>query len=163
MDKAVGFTDKQRAWFLERDNYQCMMHTVVQGRWTRCKNTKLLQVHHITPRGHSSMHYPKNFPVNGAYNGIVLCAAHHIALGVTGETIYCIHPDTEIARIAFKNGDKNAYKTMMEKREELNKLGLPYWNTMWDLMFKRLIQKRNVSFLRNHKYPGHKKYGSNGR
>lgn len=76
MDKAIGFTPKQRQWALNRDGNQCSMFMYIDGKWVRCKNTQHLQVHHIVPRGYASKHYPKHFPLNGPNNCITLCREH---------------------------------------------------------------------------------------
>lgn len=163
MDKATGFTDKQRQWFLDRDGHQCSMHLYINGKWTRCKNTSYLQVHHLIPRGFASLHYPKDFPVNGYDNGIVLCRGHHISFGYTGDPVYVIHPDTEGARIAYAQGDKLAYEKMMKARSSLNDRGILYHNTLWDSMFIRIVMKANALFLPQNPYPLHGKFGMCGR
>ena len=158
LDKATGFTKAQRQWFLSADNNQCQFHYIgSDGRWHRCKNTTRLQVHHIVPRGWASMHYPKDFPLNGPNQGITLCEFCHVGNPDS------VHPDTLDAQEAYRNGDKDAFKKMMDKRYELNRQGIPYWNTKYDLMFVRIVQKRNVAYLRNHPYPDKGKYGKIGR
>lgn len=162
-DKAVGFTPKQRRWFLERDNHQCMFWFFRGGKWVRCPRKSNLQIHHLTPRGYASLHYPVTFELNGASNGLSLCPMHHVATNYTGDPIFVVHPDTEVARIAYIGGDKDAYKKMMDARRKLNEAGLPYWNTTWDHMFHRLVEKANARYLPGHPYPGHRKYGTRGR
>lgn len=156
MEKAKGFSDAQRRWFLARDQ-RCQFHYVLDGHWVRCNNTEHLEIHHIVPRGYASRHYPEDFPLNGAYNGIVLCKLHH-TMSPTG-----VHPDTFKAHNDYVNGNKNAYNEMVQKRYELNKKGIPYWNTQYDLQFVRIVEKANVSFLRTHPYPDKGKYGKTGR
>lgn len=155
MEKVQGFSEIQRQWFLLRDG-QCQFHYVLNGKWVRCPIKAKLQIHHVIPRGWANMHYPKDFPLNGASNGIALCEHHHIGKG-------SVHPDTYEAWCAYHMGNKNAYHEMMEKRYELNSKGIPYWDTQWDFMFARIIQKLNVSFLRTHPYPHSGKYGNTGR
>ncbi len=157
VDKANGFTPSQRRWILARDNHMCQFHYVGEdGRWHRCGVTEGLQIHHVVPRGYASMHYPINFPLNGPNNGITLCSFHHIGKG-------SVHPDTYEASLVYRSGDKQAYVKMMEERRSLNRRGIPYWNTMWDHMFHRILQKLNVAFLRNNPYPDSPKYGRTGR
>lgn len=157
-EKANGFTKAQRQFFLDADGYRCQFHYVGDdGKWHRCRNTTELQIHHVVPRGFASMHYPQDFPINGPCQGITLCAMHHCLSPDS------VHPDTFVAHNAYREGDKDAYKKMMEKRYELNRQGIPYWNTRYDLMFVRIIQKRNVAYLRTHIYPDKGKYGRTGR
>lgn len=95
--------------------------------------------------------------MNGAYNGITLCEFHHVG------NENAIHPDTFEALLAYRAGDKKAFEKMMEKRAELCKKGIPYWNSDHDLMFVRIVQKANVSYLRKNPYPDKGKYGKTGR
>ena len=154
MDKVRGFTEKQRQWFLRRDGHRCMFWTMIDGKWVRCKNAKRLQVHHILPRGFCSMHFPKDFAVNGATNGITLCEMHHI--GNAENDLYVVHPDTRTAHGKYAD-DRNSYRQMMEAREVRNRLGVPYWNTVFDWMFNRLAVKQTEMYRKSNpddKYPG---------
>lgn len=160
---AIGFTEAQKRWFRERDGYRCQMHWVENGRWVRCKNTDV-QIHHIIPRGWASMHYPVGFPVNGMNNGICICASCHVGknIGITNPP-HVIHIDNIIAENAYRKGDKNAYKKMFEQRLRLSEKGIPYWQTQFDMMLMRIVQKENGRFSRVKPYPKHRKYGVNGR
>lgn len=156
MEEVVGFSPKQREWFLERDGHRCQHRHFNGFKWVQCQVTSGLQVHHIIPRGWARNHLPKTFPVNGANNGITLCEFHHVGKG-------SVHHDTFLARQAYQEGNKNAYNEMSARRKELNEKGEPYWNTRWDWMFNRVVKKKNVSFLRKHPYPQNGKRGLNGR
>lgn len=157
MEKANGFTQAQRQWFLARDGNRCQFHSVgPDGKWHRCKATSGLQIHHLIPRGWASRHYPHGFPLNGPANGLCLCEFHHIGKG-------SVHHDAYEAKLAYAAGDKQAFQKMMDVRYDLNARGIPYWNTQWDMMFNRIIQKANVSFLRRNPYPDKGKYGRTGR
>lgn len=162
MEEVVGFSPKQREWALMRDDRRCSFQIPFLGFWRRCKNTHELQAHHITPRGYAKRHYPKDFPVNGANNIIILCRSHHCAFMADGDYKLTVHPDVEEARLAYPR-NKNSYKEMMDKRRYLNERGLPYWNTTWDSMFHRWVQKHNISFLRDHPYPDNGTRGITGR
>lgn len=156
MEDVVGFTEKQRKWFLERDNHQCQMFRYVRGKWVQCPNKTKLQVHHLIPRGWCKEHLPKTFPLNGSQNGICLCTSCHV--GLLG-----VHPDTQKAKVAYRNGDKNAFTTMRVEREKLNSQGIPYWNTQWDWLFQRRIKKNNLKMLRRKPYPQNGNRDLNGR
>lgn len=158
MGKVTGFTKKQRNWFLERDQWQCMFHEYSnrKGKWLRCRHVKWLQVHHIIPRGWAAMHLPPDFPINGSTNGIVLCSQHHVGNA-------SVHPDTWEAKEKYRGGNKKAYTEMAEARAELNHTGKPYWNTVWDWMFTRLARKRTASFSKKKKYPENRNRGLTGR
>lgn len=161
--KVVGFTKAQRKWFLERDGHQCRMMWMEDGRWIRCSNTIHLHVHHARPRGWCSRHYPPTYGVNCQNNGIVICSFHHVGFGMPAylwDTL-AIHPDNEPARLAYRAGDKMAYTKMIERRTELNKKAIPYWNTRFDLMLIRWIELANEKFTKP--YPLHSKYGDRGR
>jgi hypothetical protein len=170
-EKVRGATPAQRMWILRRDGMRCCMHYVEGGRWVRCPNTASLQAHHIVPRGRASLHYPNTFPVNGPENLITLCAMHHIGDGLpnTHDLQYVVHPDNVYARLLFghqrRSGRRgvNPYELMMKQRETLNRQGIPYWNTAYDLMFARWVQNHNIGYLRGHPYPDQGKWGSRGR
>lgn len=152
----VGFTDLQRKWFLERDGHRCQFRYFNGISWVQCKNTSGLQVHHIVPRGWSSLHLPANFQLNGSMNGITLCCEHHV--GKNG-----VHPDTFQANAKYRKGNKGAYEEMMSERKTLNKRGEPYWNTKWDWQFARICRKNTLRFIRAHPYPDNGNRGNTGR
>lgn len=156
MEEVVGFSPKQREWFLERDGHRCQHRHFNGLKWVQCPVTTGLQVHHIIPRGWAIMHLPPSFPINGANNGITLCAFHHVGKS-------SVHNDTFVAQEAYRQGDKEAYSKMRQRRKELNLQGVPYWNPQWDWMFNRIVKKLNVSFLRKNPYPQNGKRGLNGR
>lgn len=161
---AVGFTDAQRRWFLERDGHRCQMHYVVNGKWVRCPNTARLQIHHRIPRGWASHLYPHDYPINGAGNGIALCEFHHIARGMTElQLSMAVHQDNFYAQIAYSKGNKNAFREMIDGRRRLMLKGQPYWHTRFDVMFERIIHRENARFIRGKPYPKHRKYGVRGR
>lgn len=155
MEEVVGFTKKQREWFIERDK-QCQMFFYLNGKWKQCPNKTNLQVHHIIPRGWSKKHMPVNFPVNGSMNGICLCKSCHV--GING-----VHPDTYEASLEYRKGDKQAYDKMREKRRTLNNKGIPYWNTQHDWLFNRRVKKNNLRMLKVRSYPMNGNRGNNGR
>lgn len=156
MSEVVGFTDKQREWIKERDGNRCQMFEYVRGKWVQCPNRTHLEVHHILPRGWCTLHMPKNFNINGCYNGITLCKAHHVSeIGV--------HPDTAEALKKYRSGNKNAFHEMMDARRVLNERGIPYWNTTWDWLFNRRVKKNTLRMLVKRRYPTNSKRGNTGR
>lgn len=162
MEEVVGFTPKQRAWFLLRDSNQCIFFLFLKGKWVRCKNTTGLEVHHIFPRGWCKNHFPSTFPVNGSYQGVSICRGHHCGYLADGDYRLVIHPDVEKARLLYSK-DKNAFKYMAQNRKRLCERGEVYWNTAHDWQLHRWVQKHNVAFLRDHPYPENGNRGLNGR
>lgn len=154
-DTVVGFTQKQRRFFLDAFNNRCGFHTKANGVWLRCVNTTELEVHHIVPRGWCKLNMRKSFAVNGIRQGIPLCRYHH----------HQVHPDMKPALKAYREGNKQAFEQMMERRKRLNEQGRPYWNTEWDLLFIRLnlrfVGKFTAKFKQ--KYPINGRCGLNGR
>lgn len=162
----VGFTNNQRAWILKRDQNRCQFHRNVGGVWVRCRNRKNLQVHHIIPRGWAARHLPNHFPINGPNNGITLCDAHHVGDVDYYDEDFVVHPDTTVAKQSYRQGNKQAYKEMMDNRKKLNESGMPYWNTRWDWMFTRIARKQTSKYLRQNpddKYPTNGRRGNTGR
>lgn len=163
---AVGFTKGQRSWFLRRDGNQCMFHYKKGNRWVRCKRRVKLQAHHIIPRGWASENMGEEFPLNAASNGIILCSKHHVNDGGELSQEFVVHPDNLSAQHSYQAGNKEAYKEMMDKRREKNLAGVPYWNTRWDWMFRRLVDKANSRHgaqYPNDKFPPNNRRGENGR
>lgn len=160
---AIGFTEAQKRWFRERDGYRCQMHWVENGKWVQCKNT-VLEVHHLVPRFFASLHYPAHFGINSMNQGVCLCPLHHVGKGLqTVNAAIVIHRDNIVAQLAYQKGDKDAYKKMFKQREWLAERGKIYWDSSWDMMLWRIIQKANGSFAQKHPYPKHRKFGLRGR
>lgn len=156
-EEVVGFSSSQRAWFLEAYGHRCAFYSKIRGKWLRCRNTDRLQLHHIYPRGFYRENMHPDFNVNGSQNGIILCEDHHVGK-------FGVHPDTYRARLAYRGGDKNAFNEMMDIRKELNKAGIPYWNTCYDLMFIRTNQRFVGRYhAKKFKYPSNGNRGLNGR
>lgn len=152
MAKVPGFTKAQREWILERDGHQCSFMTFdpARGEWVRCKNTKRLQVHHITPRGFYDYHLRGcGWDVNSPENGITLCRFHHIGERARDEDKpYVIHWDMRIARKTYNGGVRgNSFERMRANRVRFNQeMGRPYWNTRWDWLFNLVVALRNKQF-----------------
>lgn len=145
MAKVPSFSRKVRESILQRDGYRCQFHTFnpKTGKWARCKRTEHLHVHHVIPRGWASRHLTPDFienELNTRSNLLTLCEEHHIGKNWDGD---CVHPDTRTANEKYRAGNKDAYHEMMVKREELNNAGKPYWNTLFDWMFGRLLKRLN--------------------
>ena len=143
MEKIHGFTKRQREWFLRRDGHRCMFCVCVEGKWVRCNKTTGLQIHHILPRGFASMHC-HDFAINGRTNGITLCELHHIGHGADCDT-YVIHPDNIVAFKEYAT-DHSSFSRMMERREAKNRLGVPYWNTLFDWMLNLLAVRQTKRY-----------------
>lgn len=155
MKDKPNFTQKQREYILKRDGYRCQFHTFDGKHWVRCTHTEHLQVHHIIPRGWAYKHLPREFvetELNNRGNLITLCDGHHVGTHWDGE---CVHPDTREALAKYHRGNKQAYHEMSSERAKLNEKGVPYWNTLWDWMFQRIIKRMNAKFTEE--YPNGKK------
>mgnify|MGYP006967789034 CR=1 FL=1 len=92
---------------------------------------------------------PDDFEINGKDNLITLCDYHHVGKGMGALLLdlRCVHPDTEKARIAYSSGDLQAFSKMMGCRKTKNNQGIPYWNTLFDLMFTRRVAKANRDYI----------------
>lgn len=164
MEEVVGFTEKQRQWFLNRSRVgnngfpRCESYhfDAKKFKWVRCQNESHLEIHHIMPRGFAKLHMPKVFQLNGALNGIVLCrdCCH---CGKNG-----VHPDVYWTRKAYAN-DKEAFAKMMKRRGELNRAGIPYWDTRKDLLFMFTARNRTRRFVKKNPYPVNGNRGNTGR
>lgn len=140
-----GFTDKQKQWFRQRDGHQCSMFVYKEGEWQRCPNFEYLHVHHVTPRGWYDEHSGKTWDVNDKTNGICLCSNHHVGKYADFSDMYVIHPDMRDFFHRYREDDIT-YDYVRDRRNDLAKRGIPYWNTMHDWLFYRLVQYRNRQF-----------------
>lgn len=155
-DSVVGFTSKQREWFLSMFGHRCQFRWYDGKKWVQCTEVTRLQIHHIIPRGWAKLHMPRNFQLNGSMNGIALCENHHV--GRNG-----VHPDTFTAKMKHRSGNRGAFDEMMEARRKLNLQGIPYWNTRWDMQFSRITRKAVLRYIRAHPYPANGNRGNTGR
>lgn len=147
MEEVAGFTKKQREWFLQRDGHRCMFRWKnASGNWVRCAETVGLQIHHIVPRGWARENLGLEFEVNSPYNGITLCKVHHVGWKMGRDFQNCVHTDNETARLAFKHGNRSAYRQMHDYRVGLCRKGNPYWNTRFDWMFNGMAKKHTDNF-----------------
>lgn len=154
-EEVVGFTKKQIDFFKEIYGYRCTFH-YKNGVWRRCENVDHLELHHIYPRGWCRVNMPKTFEVNGLANGIILCRGCHQK----------VHPDVPVTLMNYRAGNKNAFDEMMDARRKLNKAGIVYWNTEWDLEFLALNKRFVAQYLKdnpNAVYPQNRNRGLNGR
>lgn len=133
MSEVKGYTKRQRAWFMRVYGNQCCFHEKRNGIWLRCGQENNLELHHIYPRGWWSTNMKKDFEINGKDNGIMLCRKHH----------RIVHPDVTEALRNYHKGLGEVFGQMKKKRFDLCERGIPYWNTIYDLMFLRL----NVRFV----------------
>lgn len=161
MEEVAGFTQKQRRYFLERDNNRCMFHQKIGGKWVRCSETRNLQIHHIVPRGWARENMGLDFPVNSPENGITLCRKHHVGWGMGHQFRTCVHTDNESARISYSRGNKKAYHEMMDVRVGKCRKGVPYWNTEFDWQFMRMAKTQTEKF--NKPFPQNGNRYANGR
>lgn len=140
-----GFTQSQKGWFHDRDGSRCSMVVYKNGAWHRCPETRYLHVHHVTPRGWYDEHSRRAWDVNDETNGIVICNSHHVGKYADFSDRYVIHPDMrdfyarygdDVSEVTFEN-------YVRPRRHDLARQGVPYWNTMWDWLFYRLVKYRN--------------------
>lgn len=155
--EVAGATEAQRRWVLDRDGHRCQRYHFDGIRWLRCNRRDHLQVHHVIARYWASVHLPPGFHVNGPYNLITLCEHCHIGSEDSA------HPDTFEANQKYRAGNHNAYNEMNTKRRALTEKGIPYWNTVSDWSFNRILKRLNVSYLKRHPYPSNGVRGVTGR
>jgi len=141
-----GFTERQKQWFRQRDGSRCSMFLCIDGEWHQCPNSDYLHVHHVTPRGWYDEHSNRTWDVNDETNGIVLCNSHHTGKYADFSDRYVIHPDMRDFYHRYRQDDIEGYDYVRQRRNELAERGIPYWNTLHDWLFYRLVRYRNRLF-----------------
>lgn len=129
-------TKDQRDWILERDGYQCVFHTWMNGSGLiRCPNEVKLEVHHIKPHRYLAQFYP--VIVELPTNLIVLCRIHH----------HFVHPDMVEALKEYKR-NKGSFNEAFAQREFMMSRGIKYWNDHWDQFFKYWAMESTLHFVK---------------
>lgn len=158
LDKYVGFTQKQKDWIKKRDSHRCLFRQKIDGGWVQCSESEDLHIHHIIPKTWALHNIPYGFKVNGPLNAVTLCSFHHVGYNAPIDQLpYIVHPDVEKVRLAYTNGDAEAYNRMRDIRRELIDAGVPYWNPEYDWYFS--LVARELTKTISEEYPRHRKYG----
>jgi hypothetical protein len=140
--ETLEWTEKQRQWFLRRDQKTCQFVDLSSGRAKNCFNTINLHIHFITPPRYGLKIGLSEKDLINPLNGIVVCAYHHLIF---------IHPDIGIlARFCYKF-DQESYKKIQKWHEILAENKVPYWNTIWDEVLKLIATIRTREYLRWHR------------
>ena len=118
--KKCKWTQRQKIWLLERDDYRCQLNG--------CRNTKNLEGHHIIPATFAMavLEWTKE-QINSPFNGIILCGKCHRPK---------IHRGTVIK---YTNKAKIYRQKFLDKR--------PYWNTAFDDIMKQTAKNRTTQYL----------------
>ncbi len=122
---AIALTQKERLSILERDDYKCQFPMYSEERgWYICgrgsrEDSHNLHVHHLDTQRNGGSNSPRNL--------LTCCKTHHTMV---------IHPDVYEATLAYRAGDKQAFKKMIEKREAIIADGEEYWVSEWDIAMK---------------------------
>lgn len=143
--RGVELTKKQRNWVIERDDNRCNfpLHWT-DDSYDRCGRRRLfneVHVHHIVPYSWASRRLGwEAEEINNPYNLITLCKDHHFAY---------VH-GTDMRDIFQQYRDnRQAYQIMFERRRRLTDQGIPYWDTQWDDVFKRIAEGRTDRHIIN--------------
>jgi len=118
-----------------------------------------IQFHHIVPQAWSYEHLGKEEKdVDDCYNLIPLCGDAHVGARGTKD---CIHPDQAEAAQQYKDGDRDAFKKLQDRRIMMARSGIVYWNNRWDYNMIRLVKAKMDKHFKNggDPYPGKKSYG----
>ena len=134
----LAFSQKERAWFIERDEGQCQFPVSSNDDgYTPCGREERLHVHHVVPQRWGEAQGVPSEEVDSQDNGITLCINHHLNV---------IHgSDMPLAQANYSK-DKNSYKKAFAKRDRLVADGKKYWNDAWDAIFLKIIEARNKAF-----------------
>ena len=137
----LGWTEKQKQWFLRRDEGVCQFVDFASGRPRSCFNTKNLHIHFIVPpRFTKHLNLPED-QIISPFNGIVVCEFHHLN---------CIHPDIGILARKMYYYTPDSYRIMEQWHKALAQAGIPYWFTTWDELLKMIATARSRKYLKEH-------------
>lgn len=142
----MAYTEKQKRWIRERDKNMCQFPVShKEDSYRPCGKTKQLQIHHIIPqRWARDVLKMKPHEIDTAENGITLCENHHQGF---------VHGiDMPEAKSNY-HIDKQSYEKAFAKRNGLVAIGIAYWNTKWDDLFKRIATRRTNNYLEERHIP----------
>lgn len=157
----ICITKRQREWILRRDNDTSQMRHYSEEKGWHCKDPSTCsgcdskgcprEVHHINPQGNGGVNRPQNL--------ITLQRCEHT--GKTGkggivdiEKEFVVHPDNIQALNEYRRGNKDAYKQLIENRQEQTRRGEKYWNDDHDEEMKQTAEERtNNETMKGCKFP----------
>lgn len=139
--ETLEWSEKQRQWFLRRDENTCQFVDFSSGRAKNCFNTLNLHIHFIIPPRFGLKNGLTESDLINPLNGIVICSFHHLNF---------IHPDIGILARRWYRFDQNSYKIILKWHEALAEKQVPYWNTTWDEVLKLIAKIRTRQYLRRH-------------
>jgi hypothetical protein len=139
--ETLEWTEKQRQWFLRRDEKMCQFVDFSTGRAKNCFNTSDLHIHFITPPRYGLKIGLSEKDLINPLNGIVICSFHHLKF---------IHLDIGFLANKWYRFDQNSYKIILKWHEALAEKQIPYWNTTWDEIFKLIARVRTREYFRRH-------------
>lgn len=135
------WTEKQKEWFLRRDENNCQFVDFSRGRAKNCLNTSNLHLHFIVPpRFGLKNGFPRD-KLLSPLNGIIICQFHHFQF---------IHPDIGILARKMYRFNQDSYKIIQIWHEALAEAKIPYWVTVWDEVLKLIAKVRTREYLRRH-------------
>jgi hypothetical protein len=153
----MGYTKRQRSWFKRVYHNRCQFPIYTEKRGFRtCGLEDRIQIHHIEPQRYSKSILKRD--PDRMYNGVALCEMHHVGKETKGpilnsleNVVAVVHNDIRWAFRNYSATDGESFKRVLERREELLKEGIIYWNKDYDEFF----QERNYYMITQHllKYP----------
>lgn len=147
----MAFSAKQRLFILDRDNHRCQARTVMMSH--RCNEEDGLYAHHIKAQLYGAVAEgmePEDLDV--PENAITLCGVAHT--DDHGDNPNAIHNDQYAVRVEYRNGNKNAYQEMQQRRRGLAEQGIPYWQTKFDRGFLAYARDATRKFVnKGNEYP----------
>jgi hypothetical protein len=139
--ETLEWTEKQKQWFLRRDEGICQFVDFSTGRARNCFRKLDLHVHFIIPPRFGLKKGLTEQELINPLNGIIICSFHHLKF---------IHPDIGILARRWYRFDQNSYKIILNWHEILAQNQVPYWNTTWDEVLKLIAKFRTRKYLKNH-------------
>lgn len=134
----MPFPEKIRAWAKRISDNQCqtMVYSEKRG-FQKCGKKTDLHVDHLDPE--NFVHTNGGDPNNDS-TPMVRCKDHHIGPGIVqdegetriaqwGEKNWSRHADVGLARLRYRQGDKEAIGRALKRHHERAERGEKYWNS----------------------------------
>lgn len=137
----MAYSVAQRDWFKRVFHNKCQASSI--GMKHKCGQD--IQIHHIEPQAWSYEHLGKTVDeVDRVDNGIPLCGDSHVG---TRGTPDCVHPDQLTTLQEFREGDKQAFNKLQDRRLRMAESGVIYWNDQWDENMKRRVRDQIAKYV----------------
>ena len=156
----MAYSASQKDWFRRVFKGKCQGSAI--GMKHECGPD--IQLHHIEPQAWGYENLGKiEEQIDTQDNGIYLCGDAHVGKRGTED---CVHTDQLHTLQEFRDGDKQAFDDLQNKRVAMAQSGVIYWNDKWDSNMVRRTKDRVDQYLKRNpmdQFPSKRKRNGNGK